>query len=196
MKKNWITLLIVGMMIVTLIACGKTDKTETNVPNAETTQAVTVPETQEAPSETEEAIAETEEAIAETQGTKETEEAGDADDTVYEDNFSVDKEAVVAFAEKIKEAVANQDIEALVDLASYPLYAGFEDGGVTVASREELIGFGTEKIFTPEMMDSIKNADENSLSPSMAGFALYSNDGPNMVFGVVNGKLAIQGINY
>ena len=189
MKKNWITLLIVGMMIVTLIACGKTDNTETNVPNAETTQAVTVPETQEA-------LSETEEAIAETQGTKETEGAGDADDTVYEDNFSVDKEAVVAFAEKIKEAVANQDIEALADLASYPLYAGFEDGGVTVASREELIGFGTEKIFTPEMMDSIKNADENSLSPSMAGFALYSNDGPNMVFGVVNGKLAIQGINY
>lgn len=138
----------------------------------------------------------TEEAIADTQGTKETEEAEAASDAVYEDNFSVDKEAVVAFAGKIKEAVANQDIEALADLASYPLYAGFEDGGVTVASREELVGFGAEKIFTPEMMDSIKNADENSLSPSMAGFALYSNNGPNMVFGVVDGKLAIQGINY
>lgn len=189
MKKNWITLLIVGIMILSLIACGKTDKTKTNVPNTETTQEVTVPETQEASSETEEAI-------ADTQGTKETEEAEAAGDAVYEDNFSVDKEAVVAFAGRIKEAVANQDIEALADLASYPLYAGFEDGGVTVASREELVGFGAEKIFTPEMMDSIKNADENSLSPSMAGFALYSNDGPNMIFGVVDGKLAIQGINY
>lgn len=189
MKKNWITLVIVGMMIATLIACGKEDEAKTNAPNAESTEAVTVPETQEA-------LSETEEAIEETQGTKETEEAEAAGDAVYEDNFSVDKEAVVAFAGRIKEAVANQDIEALADLASYPLYAGFEDGGVTVASREELVGFGAEKIFTPEMMDSIKNADENSLSSSMAGFALYSNDGPNMIFGVVDGKLAIQGINY
>ena len=84
----------------------------------------------------------------------------------------------------------------LAELASYPLYVGFKDGSVTVKSADELIGLGAEKVFTPEMQESVGNADETALSPSMAGFALYTGDGPNILFGVVNGKLAIQGINY
>ena len=114
----------------------------------------------------------------------------------YEDNFAVDSEAAAAFGREVKETVEQQDIDALADLSSYPLYIGFEDGSVTAESGEELIALGAEKIFTQELMESIENADENSLSPSMAGFALYTGDGPNIIFGVVNGKLAIQGINY
>lgn len=114
----------------------------------------------------------------------------------YEDNFAVDSEAAAAFGKKVKEAVAEQDIDTLADLASYPLYVGFEGGSVTVKSADELIGLGAEKVFTPEMQESVGNADETALSPSMAGFALYTGDGPNILFGVVNGKLAIQGINY
>ena len=60
----------------------------------------------------------------------------------YEDNFAVDSEAATAFGKKVKEAVAEQDIDTLADLAS------------------------------------------------------YTGDGPNILCGVVNGKLAIQGINY
>ena len=114
----------------------------------------------------------------------------------YEDNFAVDSEAAAAFGKKVKEAVAEQDIDTLADLASYPLYVGFEGGSVTVKSADELIGLGAEKVFTPEMQESVGNADETALSPSMAGFALYTGNGPNILFGVVNGKLAIQGINY
>ena len=114
----------------------------------------------------------------------------------YEDNFAVDSEAAAAFGKKVKEAEAEQDIDTLADLASYPLYVGFEGGSVTVKSADELIGLGAEKVFTPEMQESVGNADETALSPSMAGFALYTGDGPNILFGVVNGKLAIQGINY
>lgn len=114
----------------------------------------------------------------------------------YEDNFAVDSEAAAAFGKKVKEAVAEQDIDTLADLASYPLYVGFEGGSVTVKSADELIGLGAEKVFTPEMQESVGNADETALSPSMAGFALYTGDGPNILFGVVNGKLAIQGVNY
>ena len=47
-----------------------------------------------------------------------------------------------------------------------------------------------------ELVESVGNADVSSLSPSMAGFVLSSNDGPNIIFSVVNGALAIQGINY
>lgn len=114
----------------------------------------------------------------------------------YEDNFAVDSEAAAAFGKKVKEAVAEQDIDTLADLASYPLYVGFKDGSVTVKSADGLIGLGAEKVFTPEMQESVGNADETALSPSMAGFALYTGNGPNILFGVVNGKLAIQGINY
>lgn len=63
-------------------------------------------------------------------------------------------------------------------------------------SRDELVALGVEKVFTAEMMSSIENADESTLSPSMAGFALSANGKPNMVFGVVDGKLGIRGINY
>ena len=114
----------------------------------------------------------------------------------YEDNFAVDSEAAAAFGKKVKEAVAEQNLNVLAELASYPRYVGFKDGSVTVKSADELIGLGAEKVFTPEMQESVGNADETALSPSMAGFALYTGDGPNILFGVVNGKLAIQGINY
>ena len=46
------------------------------------------------------------------------------------------------------------------------------------------------------MIESVINADENSLSPSMAGFALSTDGGSNVIFGVVDGDLAIQGMNY
>lgn len=114
----------------------------------------------------------------------------------YADNFAVDSEAAAAFGTKIKDAVAAQDLEALADLASFPLYVGFPDESVSVTSREEFTALGAERVFTPELAESVGNADVNSLSPSMAGFVLSSNDGPNIIFSVVNGALAIQGINY
>lgn len=114
----------------------------------------------------------------------------------YEDNFAVDSEAAAAFGRRVKEAVAEQNLNALAELASYPLYVGFEDGSVTVESAEELIALGAEKIFTEEMKESVGNADETDLSPSMAGFILQTGEGSVIVFGVVNGKLAVQGINY
>ena len=73
---------------------------------------------------------------------------------------------------------------------------GFTDESVSVTSREEFVALGAERIFTPELVESVGNADVSSLSPSMAGFVLSSNDGPNIIFSVVNGALAIQGINY
>lgn len=182
MKKKLLTVLIIGIMIISLIACGNANTADTPAAGTEIAK-----ETEAAVSETPELSSETETDVSETQ---------DADAVTYEDNFSVDQEAVVAFAQRIKEAVANQDIEALADLTSYPLYIGFTDGAEMPQSRDEFIALGAEKIFTPEMMDSIANADESSLSPSMAGFALSAEGRPNIIFSVVDGKLAIQGMNY
>lgn len=123
-------------------------------------------------------------------GTKEAEAEED-------DNFSADPASVEAFGRSVKEAVAEKNLETLADLAAYPLYIGFADGGVSVESREEMIALGEEKIFTQEWMDSIAQADETALSPSMAGFVPSGEGGGgNLVFGLRDGKLAVSGINY
>lgn len=225
MKKKSV-IAIAGMMSLWLVACGQARggqnvQTEPSVvetvqetrnseetPVAEETQAAQTeaPAESTAPAETETPVqteaptqaatdaAETEAAAgseAASSSTEETQASGG-----YADNFAVDSEAAAAFGTQIKDAVAAQDIEALADLASFPLYVGFTDESVNVTSREEFVALGAERIFTPELVDSVGNADVNGLSPSMAGFALSSNDGPNIIFSVVNGALAIQGINY
>ncbi len=197
MKRKLFSVLIAGILTLGLMACGKEGMSDVAVDGSEKGSVL---EAQEGVKNTEEIAQDVaqekqqqgETEVAETEKT----DSSETDATEYEDNFSVDSEAAAAFARKIKEAVANQDIEALADLTSYPVYVGFEDGGVSVKSKEELIELGTEKIFTSEMMESIENADESGLSPSMAGFTLYAEGGPNIVFGVVDGKLAIRGMNY
>ncbi len=116
--------------------------------------------------------------------------------TSYADNFAVPTEDAVAFAEKIQAAVADEDLEALADLANYPVYVALGDGSV-IESKEDLLALGADKIFTKEMKDSIASADLSALSASMAGFTLYSTgDAPNITFNVQNGVLGISGINY
>lgn len=142
-------------------------------------------------------------------GMEETEEttAEDASETIpeetwtesagFEDNFSVDQEAAAEFGRQIKEAAATRDLEALADLAAYPLYVGFAEGGESVESKEEFLALGADRIFTGALTESVAAADENSLTPSMAGFVLSGESGaPNIIFGVRDGKLAISGINY
>ena len=116
--------------------------------------------------------------------------------TAYTDNFMVPEEAVTAFAEKVKAAVADRDMDALSSLASYPLYVGFKDGGVSAGSPEELAALGTDRIFTPELSAAVEAAEEETLTPSMAGFVLKNEGTPNIVFGVSGGVLAVKGINY
>ncbi|WP_320966880.1 RsiV family protein [Enterocloster bolteae] len=119
-----------------------------------------------------------------------------AEKTGYTDNFMVPEEEITAFAGKVKEAVADRDMDALASLASYPLYVGFKDGGVSVGSPEELAALGTDHIFTPELAAAVEAAGDETLSPSMAGFVLKKDGTPNIVFGVSEGVLAVKGINY
>lgn len=112
---------------------------------------------------------------------------------VYEDNFAVDTKVAAAFADKIKGAVADQDIEALADLTEFPVYVGIAEG--RVEDREALITLGPENVFTPGLMESVAGADTSDLSPSMAGFTISKDGKSNIIFGVVEGKLAIRGIN-
>lgn len=113
---------------------------------------------------------------------------------VYEDNFAVETSETEAFADKIKTAVAAKDIEALADLTSFPVYVGIAGGGVE--NREAFIALGAEKVFTPGLIESVEGADISNLTPSMAGFSISKDGKANIIFGVVEGRLAISGINY
>lgn len=113
----------------------------------------------------------------------------------YEDNFAVDSKAAKEFAEKIKEAAAQKDLEALAELTAFPVYVGLPDVGV-VETKEDFLNLGTETVFTDELLETIEMADIDNLKPSMAGFSISDGSTANINFGVVDGVLAINGINY
>lgn len=114
----------------------------------------------------------------------------------YKDNFDVDGEAAAEFGRMIKEAVAQKDVEKLAELTGFPVYVGLS-GGIVVETKDDFIALDVEELLSDEMLSSMADADENALSPSMAGFTLYGSEGaPSITFGVREGRLAISGINY
>lgn len=122
---------------------------------------------------------------------------GSAEGQLYEDNFAADEDAVVAFGEKIQEAVAAKDMEALADLTAFPVYVGLPDTDGVVETREDFLALGAEQVLTDELVSSVEQADLSGQEPSMAGFVVADESGrPNIIFGVVEGKLAVTGINY
>ena len=183
MKNKMICALLTTAMVLSLAACGG----QGNGTAATTESSAAVESSVEASTE---AAAE---ATTETVSNATDSAASGAS---YADNFAVPTEDAVAFAEKIQAAVADSDLEALADLANYPIYVALGDGSV-IENKEDLIALGADAIFTQELKDSIANADLSDLSPSMAGFTLYSSsDAPNITFNVQNGVLGVSGINY
>ena len=182
MQKKLLLMIVAGLLCLTLAGCGQT---ESNPPEAE--EPAQSQEPAELPAE--EPAEESGEAPADP-------ETPDAETPQYTDNFSVDAAAVTDFAKQIQAAVADQDLEALADLASYPMYIGFTDGGQSVESREDSIALGADRIFTEELRAEISGADTEGLEASMAGFSLSASGRPNVIFGVADGRLAIVGMNY
>lgn len=184
MKNKMICALLTTVMVLSFAACGSQGNSTASTESTVTSESQTTESSSEA-SNTESSAA-----------TETATETTTASETSYEDNFAVPTEDAVAFAKKIQAAVANEDLEALADLTHYPVYVSIADGSV-IESKEDLIALGADKIFTDEMKDSIANAGLSDLSPSMAGFTLYSTgDAPNMIFSVQDGKLGISGMNY
>lgn len=166
-----------------LTACGSKETVSPAADSGTTPQAV---ETAEAKKEEISAV--------ELQDAVKPAEAEESTKEVYEDNFAVKTSEAKAFAEKIKTAVASKDIVALADLTAFPVYVGIAGGGVE--NREAFIGLGAEKVFTPGLIKSVEDADISNLTPSMAGFSISKDGKSNIIFGVVEGRLAISGINY
>lgn len=112
----------------------------------------------------------------------------------FEDNFAVDSRDAKEFAEKVKNATAKKDLEALASLTAFPVYVGLP-GVDVVETKEDFLKLGAETVFTEELVKSVEMADIDNLKPSMAGFSISSEGTVNVNFGVVDGVLAINGIN-
>ena len=195
MKAKQIAILL-ALTTMMIAGCGS------NTKNADSqTEVSTSTETTDEASSDETDTEETDSNSGETanEATDSQQEAADPGDGNYEDNFAVSHEAAVDFAEKIKSAVAAKDQEALADLVNYPVYIGFKDEGQTVDTKEDFMKLDASELFTHDLLNAVANADESEdvLSPSMAGFNLYSNDASaSLTFSVQDGKLGVTGINY
>ncbi len=195
MKAKQIAILL-ALTTMMIAGCGS------NTKNADSqTEVSTSTETADEASSDETDTEETDSNSGETanEATDSQQEAADPGDGNYEDNFAVSHEAAVDFAEKIKSAVAAKDQEALADLVNYPVYIGFKDEGQTVDTKEDFMKLDASELFTDDLLNAVANADESEdvLSPSMAGFNLYSNDASaSLTFSVQDGKLGVTGINY
>lgn len=195
MKAKQIAILL-ALTTMMIAGCGS------NTKNADSqTEVSTSTETTDEASSDETDTEETDSNSGETanEATDSQQEAADPGDGNYEDNFAVSHEAAVDFAEKIKSAVAAKDQEALADLVNYPVYIGFKDEGQTVDTKEDFTKLDASELFTDDLLNAVANADESEdvLSPSMAGFNLYSNDASaSLTFSVQDGKLGVTGINY
>ena len=144
----------------------------------------------------EEAVSQGEEVQEETQNDagKETVEVRDQA-AGYEDNFAVDSKAAKEFAEKVKAAAADKNLDALADMTAFPVYVGLPDAGV-VETKEDFLKLGAETVFTEGLLESVEKADIENFQPSMAGFSISDGGSANINFGVADGVLAINGINY
>ena len=178
-------ILLAAALCLLLTGCGQ-DTSSNETPPASSSSSQ---ETQQ-PADEETAPEETPEEAPDAQAPEDTEEQ------TYTDNFSVDQAAVQAFAQDIQQVVADQDLEGLADLVSFPVYLGFADDPQSVETREDFVALGADRIFTEALLTEISTADTSTLEPSQAGFALSTSGRPNIVFGVSNGHLAIVGINY
>lgn len=198
MKK--ITAVIMLVMSLGLTACGSTKaevpevEAEVEVPEVQTEAEVpevqTETEVPEVETETDGSSKDTD--ITAQAQTEDTEAVSDR-----EANFDVDKKDYMEYGQRIKDAVAAKDLEALADLTAFPVYLGLGDG-VIVETKDDFLAYGVDEIFTQEMIDSIEKANVADLGPSMAGFTLMGSmeSVPSITFSIVNGNLAVTGINY
>ncbi len=193
--KKLVLLLATGILCVAMTACGKEADDAANVGTGSVENISESSESRDDnASQTESGTTVEEEQNASSEPSEENQQNKYQVGNI--DNFSVNSNMVAAFARDVKAAVADKDLEALADLAAFPLYMGLTEGGVSVDTREDFIAMGEDSVFTQELVDAIAAADESNLSASRAGFSLTDTGVPNIVFGVRDGRLAIQGINY
>ena len=177
-KSAKICILGLALMGVFLMGCGA-DRQDTK---------------KDIPQETKQTIA-AETMVEATEATSEATEETAQETKQYEDNFAVDSQVAKEFAQKVQTVTAKKDLEGLAELTSFPVYVGLPGVG-GIETKEDFLKLGAEKVFTEALVNSVEAADIDNFQPSKAGFSISDGGTANINFGVVNGVLAITGINY
>lgn len=85
---------------------------------------------------------------------------------------------IEAFAERIQEAVADKDMEALADLTAFPLKLETADGETLVfEDREEFLKQNPDLVFGDDLMVAVAGIDTATLKPE-AGSVTMGEEGP------------------
>ena len=80
---------------------------------------------------------------------------------------------IEAFAELVQEAVADRDMEALADLAAFPLNLETADGEkMTFADRNEFLKQNPDLIFGDDLMVAIAGVDTATLEANADGVTM------------------------
>lgn len=111
--------------------------------------------------------------------------------TLLED---ADPKDLTEFAESVKKCVMSKDITGLSELVAFPVYVDIGDGMV-IQSKEDFTSLDSERLFTAELLSSMKDIDTSSLQISKAGITLGTGSS-TITFGITDGTLGIKGINY
>lgn len=74
----------------------------------------------------------------------------------YEDNFAVDSKAAEEFAQKVKNAAAQKDLDAPAQLTAFPVYVGLPDVNVA-ETKEDFLKLGADAVFTDGLLASTRN---------------------------------------
>ena len=185
MNRAIIAIMSLALTGILLVGCG------TNQQNPEPEVSPIIPLETQGPV----AAEPIEEAVEATEETPAAAEEPQQETERFEDNFAVSSEAAKEFAMKIQDVTARKDLEGLAALTSFPVYVGLAEVG-GVETKDELLSLGADALFTEALMASVAMADIDNLQPSRAGFSLSDGGTANINFGVVNGVLAITGINY
>lgn len=118
------------------------------------------------------------------------EEVEEKNDAVADLESKTAQGETAAFAEKIKAAMADKDMDALADLCSYPLAVE----GEVVEDRDSFMELDAGMIFSDERCAAIEAVDTSALEETMAG-VIMGEATPNIIFGSVDGAFGITGIN-
>lgn len=159
--KNWKLITITAIMVLACVGCGA-QKADSPAPS------------ESAP-------------VNDVQTEEETAEKNDNYSDLEEKGESGD---VKAFAEKIKSAMADKDLEALADLCSYPLAVN----GEVIEDKDAFLALDADTVFTEERCAVIAGVDDSTLEETMAG-VIMGDATPNIIFKSVDGNLGITGIN-
>ena len=194
MKRKLAVLGTAIMAAAAITACsGKDAKTTTAaevVTQADTTDGVTDGETEADTASDSETAAESQSSESASQEAALLEEAED----VSHAGAELEQSEIKPFAEKVRKAVADKDMEALAGLCAYPVYVSLGEGqGEEIADEAAFLKMDADKIFTESLLKEIADTDVDTLEQFGAGVIMGGEN--SIIFNNVDGQAAITGIN-